>query len=361
MRFSKNSIGGTLRMGGLAAVLSLGAGLTGCDSDDNGGGDIGAADISTPAGARAQVGNFVQILGAMDAVDGLSDGVRPSSQGGVNVAATDSCPNGGSVSDTGPTTKSVASPYTQKQMSVSGITYNACKTNGSSGGGTTTAVTIDGASEGGSVDDGGYAVSYTRVGESLSNPLSFVYDIKVDQQGTKLDTRMTLGIHLRDDYREGSADEEGEFLFNIDGNYSVSGTAQGQAIPATTGDFRYYFGKDGAPFRTGHDSQGLTVEGEYGFTLSGALSAVPCAGGAVTVSTEEKLVEGSGQSPFSAGKLKLSAGGSSATVTFNNNNSVTIAVGGSSQTVQYSELLAESATCAGLGLAGLYMASGLSN
>lgn len=363
MRFSTNSIAAALRAGGLSATLAMGAGLAGCDSGNGGGGgggSLSAANISTTDGAVAQASNFAHILGALDTVSALSVDVGPASTGGVSKqavsTATDDCPNGGSASDTGPTSKNVNSPYTQKQISVHGVSYANCKYTESQQG-ITSSLTINGSSEGGSVLDGAYDVSYTRVGESQAAPLSFSYDTKFGQ----LDLDMTFGLHLRDDYKEGTADEEGKFLFNIDGSYSVSGSAGGQTIPATTGEFRYYFGTEGAPFETSKDSSGITVSGEYGSTLGGALATgLSCPGGSVQVSTKEKLVDNSsGASPFSAGTLELSAGGSKATVKFNNNNTVTVTAGSSSpQTLTYAELLATSAPCTSLSLAGLYMASG---
>lgn len=361
MNFTMDSISRMVRMGGLAATLALSVGLTGCDNDDGeggggGGGGAAAADLSTVEGAQAQVGNLAQILQAMDMVTALPGGpATASTRGGVSAkavgAAVDECESGGSVSDTGPTTKNVNSPFTAQQISVSGVRYDDCKHEVSDSG-STLSFTIDGSSEHGSVTDAANEVSYLRVGESRSNPLAFDYE--VSSQGS--DIAIELGLYLRDDYRESATDEEGEFVFNIDGDYIVN--AAGQRVKS---GFRYYMGTTDEPFVSMEDAEGLVISGKYGFTFSGQMfDAIPgCVKGGVTVATDEPLVESeSSASPFTAGKLTLSAGGDSASVTFNDDNTVTVKVGSQEETVAYSELLAGAAPCANLGLAGLYLASG---
>jgi hypothetical protein len=359
MHIPMNSISRVLRTGGLAATLALGVGLAGCDDDNDGGGGgggAGPADLSSVEGAQAQVGNLAQILQAMDLVTDLPGGssVASAKGGGVSakaVRADDDCESG-SVSDTGPTNKNVNSPYTQQQISVSGIEYEDCQYSSSEEGSTLT-FTLDGISESGSVTDGGNEVSYLKVGNSRSNPLSFDYEAA--SNGAEF--TIELGLYLRDDYREAeNGDEDGEFVFNIDGDYIVN--AAGQRVSS---GFRYYMGTTDEPFVSTQDSTGLAIDGEYGFTFSGQVfDAIPsCAEGGVKVSTDERLVESEGgASPFTAGKLTLSAGGDEASVTFNDDNTVTVEVGGESETVAYSALLAGAAPCANLGLAGLYLASG---
>src|SRR5690606_26651642 len=122
--------------------------------------------------------------------------------------------------------------------------------------------------------------------------------------------------------------EDGQFVFNIDGHYSL--TSSGPR--PDTGELRYYIGKADAPFRSSSDDEGLTIAGEYGFAHVGDFASEgDCYTGAVTVTTEQGLEHGDGQSPFSAGTLRLSAGDNSATVTFSG-NSVTITSGASIET-----------------------------
>ena len=69
---------------------------------------------------------------------------------------------------------------------------------------------------------------------------------------------------------------------------------------------------------------------------------------------------GSGISPFAAGTIEITSGGSTASIQFNSDDTVTLTPdGGAAETVDYAELLAAAGACSGIALTGLAFLGGL--
>ncbi|WP_028007018.1 hypothetical protein [Solimonas flava] len=369
--------GRPLRSAGFALTLLAGTLLGACGGDDNGNGGGGAADVGTAdlsaAGTKAQVGTFaqmIQALGALDALEAPAPAtvrVRPLAKAArVPAKSSEACPDGGTIASSGPTSKNVGSPFTNQAMSVSGSQASDCRyheTYSEDGTNVDLTLLVNGSLEGGSVEDAGQYVEYTRVGSS-SQPFSFDYRIKTSssQQGYSISADLDLGIGVdyRDDYREGASDNEDRFALAMDGDYTARASANGQS-GSNSGDFTYYIGTHDAPFTAKSDADGTVIAGQYGFRMTG-VQAQTCPSGAVDVATETPLVDSDGQiaSPFAGGKLTFASGGKTAKVTFNADGTVTVdGSDGQSETFDYAQALAAAAPCAGYGLAGLYLAAGL--
>ncbi|WP_020649801.1 hypothetical protein [Solimonas variicoloris] len=367
-----------LRAAGFAFTLFAGTLLGACgggDNHDGGGGaaDVGTADLSA-GGAKAQVGTFAQMIQALGALDALQPPAaeaaaraRPLAKAArVPAKASEACPDGGTITSSGPTSKNVGSPFTNQAMSVSGAQASDCRyheTYSEDGTDVDLTLLVNGSTEGGSVEDGGQYVEYARVGSS-AQPFRFDYRIKTDstQQGYSVSADLDLGIGVdyRDDYREGASDNEDRFALAMDGDYTARASANGQS-GSNSGDFTYYIGTHDAPFTAKSDADGTVIAGQYGFRMTG-VQAQTCPSGAVDVATETPLVDSDGQiaSPFAGGKLTFASGGKTAKVTFNADGTVTVdGSDGQSETFDYAQALAAAAPCAGYGLAGLYLAAGL--
>lgn len=370
------------RIAGFALSLMAAAALSACGGDDNGGGNggggggggsVGTADL-TVAGTKAQVGTFGTLIQALNTLDGLASSTgatvasapRPMAKAGsVRAKALNDCDDGGSIEDTGPTSKNVNSPFTSEALSVSGTLASDCKyVESSSQGGNNIdiSITLNGSTEGGSLEGGDSNVEYFRIGDD-SAPYSLDYDIKTSgsAQGTSFSSEIALGmgIRYRDDYMENSSGSEDRFVMAFDGDYDASANSGGQG-GSTSGSFTYYIGKDGAPFIATEDNTGTSISGEYGFKLSGDQGAA-CPSGGVTISTLDPLTDSeSSASPFASGRLKFSSGDKSSEVMFNNDGTVTVTGSdGQMDTFDYAQAVAAAAPCAGYGLAGLYLAAGL--
>ncbi|NGY04479.1 hypothetical protein [Solimonas terrae] len=369
---------GAVRTTAFALTLITTAALSACgnDNNDNGGGgsgsgDVGAADLSA-AGTQQQVGTFgtlVQALGALDALSNSPSGVaatgRPlAKQARIHAKAGDACPGGGTSEDSGPTSKNVGSPFTSQPLPVSTTSFHNCRyvdSQEQDGNSTDVEITLDGSAEGGALEGGDPYVEYFRIGDD-SGPYSLDYHFAQSSSGQGVnvssDVTLELGIRFRDDYKSDSSGSEDRFVLSFDGSYDASATSNGQG-GSTSGDFTYYIGKSGAPFTASDDSSGTTISGEYGFKLSGPAGA-SCPSGGVTISTLDPLTDSNGAaSPFSAGRLQFSSGGSSSQVTFNDDGTVTVqGSDGQSSTFSYAEAVASAGPCAGYALAGLYLAAG---
>lgn len=363
------------RIGALAMVVGVSAGLAGCDDDDgdgsSGGPNLGSASLNTADGAKTAVGTLGALISAIDTVDSLSDLTVPeASVAAAEAKASDACEDGGSVDDIGP--RNLSSPFSTQPVSVSGSEFKDCRfeivqgdPNNSNDNDITTSLVINGISEGGSLTDNG-DVFLARVGETLQSPLELVYNIKTDIPAQSVggqsipasstNTKLDFGIFYRTDSKSTNADYNEEFILDLSGDYTVSGRASGQNFSAK-GSFTSFVGKDGAPFTVTEDNSGVTISGEYGFGISPAPQGTSCTSASITVETTTPVVDSTtanGGSPFEAGVLKLTSGDTEATVQFNNDGTVTVTpAGGSASTFNYAEALAAATPCTGFAFAGL--------
>lgn len=365
---------------GFALSLIAAATLSACDGGNGGGGsgddfdaEVGTADLTT-AGTKAQIGTFgtlIQTLGTLDGLSnvggsGLAAAPRTLAKASrVRAKASEDCNGGGGIEETGPTSKNVGSPFTSEALSVSGTVADNCKFADSySENGTNIdyTITLDGTTEGGSLEGSSSYVEYFRIGDDNA-PYSLDYDVKTSgsAQGTSFSSEIALGtnIRYRDDYTANSSGSEDQFVLSLNGDYDASASSGGQG-GSTSGGFTYYIGKPDAPFSAKEDNTGTTISGEYGFKLSGDQGAT-CPSGGVTISTLAPLTDSNGTiSPFTSGRLKFSSGDSSSEVTFNNDGTVTVAGSdGQTETFDYAQAIAAAGPCAGYGLAGLYLAAGV--
>lgn len=362
------------RIGALAMVVGVSAGLAGCDDDDGNGGsggpNLGSASLNTPEGAKTAVGTLGALISALDTVDALSEATLPEASAAVEAKASDECDDGGTIDDIGP--RNVSSPFSTQPVAVSGSEFKDCKFEVTQGNpedpddtDIATTLVINGISEGGSLTDNGN-VFLARVGETLQSPLSLVYNIKTDIPAqsaggqsipaSSSNTKLDFGIFYRTDSKSTNADFNEEFILDLSGDYTVSGRASGQNFSAK-GSFTSFVGKDGAPFTVTEDNSGVTISGEYGFGISPAPQGATCTSASITVETTTPVVDSTtanGGSPFEAGVLRLTSGSTEATVQFNNDGTVTVTpAGGSAATFNYAEALAAAAPCTGFAFAGL--------
>jgi hypothetical protein len=362
------------RIGALAMVVGISAGLAGCDDDDgdgsSGGPNLGSASLNTPEGAKTAVGTLGALISALDTVDALSEATLPEVSAAAAAKASDECDAGGTIDDIGP--RNVSSPFSTQPVAVSGSEFKDCKFEVTQGSpqnpddtDIATTLVINGISEGGSLTDNG-DVFLARVGETLQSPLSLVYNIKTDIPAqsaggqsipaSSSNTKLDFGIFYRTDSKSTNADFNEEFILDLSGDYTVSGRASGQNFSAK-GSFTSFVGKDGAPFTVTEDNSGVTISGEYGFGISPAPQGASCTSASIKVETTTPVVDSTtanGGSPFEAGVLKLTSGSTEASVQFNNDGTVTVTpAGGSATTFNYAEALAAATPCTGFAFAGL--------
>lgn len=363
------------RIGALAMVVGVSAGLAGCDDDDGDGGSggpsLGSASLNTPEGAKTAVGTLGALISALDTVETLSDVTLPeASVAAAEAKASEACDDGGSIDDIGP--RNVSSPFSTQPVAVSGSEFKDCRFEVAVGdpenpddSEINTSIVLKGVSEGGSLSDNG-TVFLARVGETLQSPLSLIYNIETDIPAqsaggqsipaSSSNIKLDFGIFYRTDSKSTNADFNEEFILNMDGDYTVSGNASGQNF-SSKGSFKSFVGKDGAPFTVTEDNTGTTISGEYGFGISPAPQGRTCTSASITVETTTPVVDSTsanGGSPFEAGVLRLTSGSTEASVQFNNDGTVTVTpAGGSAATFNYAEALAAATPCTGFAFAGL--------
>lgn len=359
----------TARTLACSAAVLLAAMASGCsnnDDDEGGGGGgggvtLGDADLSTAEGVKTQVGTLGSLLGAISTLDSLSDVGTIDQRAKVGSA----CPDGGEFQDVAAASKNVNSPFTTQAINVSGERAVDCKfVDSSSGGGVDVDYTVvfNGLNEGGSIEDNG-SVLYARIGESDAAP--FELDYKINTSGStggqsfSSDTDLNFGISYRLDAKNSNAGDDHRVVLKLAGDYDVSASSGGQSGSAS-GDIDSFVGKSDAPFKVVSDSTGINISGAYGFGISPAPAGATCTSAEVSVETTDPLFAGgSGGSPYSAGTIKMTSGSSSATVTFNDDGTVTVTPqGGAATTIDYAEAVASAAPCVGFAFAGLYFAAG---
>lgn len=343
----------------ITAAVLVAMSLAACSDDDDDAGDAGggpvtgSADLSDPATVRAQAGSLAQLISGIDSI-GTAVGVDAQRK----TLENGEC-DSGSMSEFSETGKAVGSPFTAATFDVAGEVADNCRLNANIDGGETANdyLVIDGRTEAGQVTDGDAEVFYASVGESTSAPYSFAYHVDTEQQGNVVVLDIDYGFFVRVD--ESSNETVGEFderlQFNIDGDYSVDTTANGQNVTAT-GSFNSFLGHADAPFRLFTDASGSYIDGPFGFSITPQVPDSGCANAQSEIATTDALVEsaGSSVSPFASGTIEISSGGSAATVTFNSDDTVTLTPdGGSSETVNYTDLLASAGACSGFAFAGI--------
>lgn len=360
----------------VSAVVAASIALSACGNgggDDNGnggggggGGDtLGTVDLSNPQAVQAQVGTLGQLLSSVSALD-AGAAVPSAARSGI-AKASEACPDGGSIDDVAPASRNVNSPFTSQAITVAGARAVNCtyKFVESQGGQTLDySMVINGLTEAGNAEDAG-SVLYVQVGESETSPYRYAFDAKVSGnaggQNFSSETLLDFGVFYRLDSKADNAGSDNRIVMRLDGDYTARASSGGQS-GSSDGDFTSFVGKSGEPFTVVTASQGVTLNGRYGFGISPAPAGTTCTSAEVAVETTEALApatSGSG-SPYDAGALTLRSGSSSASVRFNNDGTVTVTPqGGAATTVSYAEALAAAAPCVGFAFAGLAFAGGL--
>ncbi|MEC9407547.1 MAG: hypothetical protein VX549_09750 [Pseudomonadota bacterium] len=344
------------------AVLLLTAGLVACTDDDNARSSdeqaLGSADLSDAATVRAQAGQLAQMIDSLNRIDGafVADSARKTFEDG-------NC-DSGSVQPYSATEQDVGSPFTTQRFDLSGETADACRLTGNLDQGDTANdyLEIDGQTAAGEVTEGAATVLYAAVGASAEQPYRLRYHLDTDQQGSNTVVDIDYGIRVRIDGSEDAdaGEEDQRLIFDLSGDYGVSGSANGQNF-SSDGTFRSYLGTEAAPFRLFTDSDGAYLDGPTGFSISPAIPQAGCANAASEIATTEPLVaSGSSASPFTSGTIEITSGGGTATISFNSDDTVTLTPdNGAAETVDYAELLAAAGACSGLALTGLAFLGGL--
>lgn len=344
------------RIGALAMVVGVSAGLAGCDDDDNGGGGgsgsvSGNADLSSAKGAQTQAGTLLLMT---QIIDGIENGQLIDAG---TAKAAENCDDGGTVEETAAANQDVKSPY-DKNVDVEGTTFTDCRSISEGEGGSLTMV-LSGVSEGGESSTDSPEVSYFRLGKgAASSTTPFTYGFKLDNGSSGLDA--TYGFFYRADAKrnaDGSGEEQLVLDMNVKFKPFTSGAPAG-SIPDIT--FKSFFGSTAAPFTTAFSSEGVTVNGSYGAEISTPHGAdTGCSNGKVTVKTVVTLVQANTAqvSPFTAGELELESGGKKAKVVFVGDKiKVTPDGGTESDLLDPATLGAAASGCAGLALSGLALA-----
>ena len=350
-----------------ALTLLLGACGSDSDGDGDGGGDtpgggsvsLGNADLSSPQAVQAQVGTLGQLLTTISTLDAVATPVSTAAARSI-AKASEACPDGGEFQDVAEASKNVGSPFTNQAMTVSGTravncTYAFRQNQGQS---IEYTVKLNGLSEAGSIDDAG-SVLYAKVGESANSPFEYEFDVKTSGsaggQNFSSETELDFDVGYRLDSKSTNSGSDSRFSLLLDGDYETSASSGGQGGSAR-GDFTSFIGTSEAPFKIVSASEGINIEGQYGFGISPVPAGANCTSASLDVQTTQPLVpdtSGNG-SPYGAGTIKLSSGSTSATVQFNNDGTVTLTPqGGSATTISYAEAVAAAAPCAGFAFAGI--------
>ena len=353
-----------------AAALTLLLGACGNDDGDDGdgGGDtpgggsvsLGNADLSSPQAVQAQVGTLGQLLTTISTLDAVATPV-PTAAARSIAKAGEACPDGGEFQDVAEASKNVGSPFTNQAMPVSGTrAVNCTYANRQSQGGQNIeySVKLNGLSEAGGIEDAG-SVLYASVGEGANAPFEYEFDVKTSGsaggQNFSSQTELDFDGGYRLDSKSTNSGSDSRFSLLLDGDYETSASSGGQGGSAS-GDFTSFIGTSEAPFKIVSASDGVRIEGRYGFGISPVPAGANCTSASLAVETTQPLVPDTGGngSPYGAGIIKLSSGSTSATVQFNNDGTVTLTPqGGSATTISYAEAVAAAAPCAGFAFAGI--------
>ena len=345
-----------------SAVVLLSASLVACSDDDSNAesetGPVGSADLSDADTVRAQAGQLAQMISSLDQVSGAL-----GAESGRKTFENGEC-DSGSVSPYTASDQAVGSPFTDQTFDLSGETADACRLTGNldNGDSANDYLEIDGRTASGDVSEGTATILHAAVGVSADQPYRLRYHLDTDQQGSNTVVDIDYGIRVRVDGSDDSetGEEDQRLIFSLGGDYSVSGSANGQNF-SSDGRFSSYLGTDDAPFRLFTDSSGHSIDGPTGFSISPAVPQAGCANATAEIATTDALVDaGSGISPFAAGTIEITSGGSTASIQFNSDDTVTLTPdGGAAETVDYAELLAAAGACSGITLTGLAFLGGL--
>lgn len=374
----KHGDGGARRwMGaGLLALAALGAGCQdqgeplvsggGNSGGGGGGGGNAAADLGSADGIKTQVGTFATLVSALGTLEALN---RPpaAARSGVPGKASEACQDGGSREDFSTPGKAVNSPFTSQTFDVNGErTLDCTLVSESSGGGSSSRfeLVLNGSAESGQVSDNG-EVLYIGVGDSPAAPYRFDYAFSSSGSGNGFsfssEIDLDFGIYYRVDSRRDNAGAESRYHLDFGGDYQAVATSNGQTGRGE-GRFESFLGSAEAPFVITSDaSQGLTLDGRYGFSISPAPQGARCTDAEVSVSTLSPLFRSttSNGSPYEAGRLEFRSGEDRATVEFNSDGTVTVTpAGGTPSTLRFAEAQSAAAPCAGFAFAGFAFAAG---
>jgi len=363
-----NTTKATLRMTALAAMVAMSGMMAGCTDDDDGGpGGSGGSGGGGGAGGSGDAVSFSGTNGPASAVSqalslssfaaqaaAVAGSIAPAAPAAAAEAkATDGpCTDGGSftnrASSTGTNSNVPFEGASSTQFSLGGADFSNCviaASSGSNGGITVDSKTlINGPITSGSAS----GLAFVSIGDSDSKTLDYIIDVKssgtAGGQSFNATSKATLSQFYRFDIKSITGGSEQQLFSVFKFKAESKGSSGGQTgSGGATGLVRY--GKSLSDrFKFVSNAEGFSMNGSYFYDLT------TCSG-EVTVATEEPLTVS--PSGLSAGRLKLTTGGQSVTVSYDN-GSVIYNEGKADQkvfTAQEAAQAASSNVCAGaLGL-----------
>lgn len=318
-------------------------GVAGCFSnDDNNSG--GPSDLSSTSKVMGQAANLISTLNTVDRIADAAQVSNAKASGGFDCDA-------GSEGQFTSNGVEVDSPYTEQSFSLSGARWENCRVELPEHNGQQVSFTINGVSVGGAVSEGEDSVQHVRVGANETSPwMTMNVELEGRQGGISYSTDFDYNISIVQNSRyDGAGNRESSMYSAFNGRYDTF---------AFDFDFGFHFGASEAePFVISNSTVGTILTGAYGMSMDD----VPgqdfddCVGETMVTTTDPLVRSGSG---FSAGILRLSNEGGSATIEFAGDSLTVTSADGTIQTYAQSELSNYSNDCAGLFMTGLSL-SGL--
>lgn len=316
-----------LRMTALAAMVAIGGMTAGCSDNDDGGPDgVGAGGggggggaggsgaavsfggASGPARAAAEALSLSSVAASAAAV---APGVVPKSAAKAAPCSTGSLTNRASSSGTNanvPFAGASGSSY-----DLGGADFTGCviaATSGNNGG-----INVDSKTliNGPITTGAATGLAFVSIGDSDAKPLDYIIDIKssgtAGGQSFNATSKVTLSQFYRFDVKSitGGAEQQLFSIFKF--KAESTGSSGGQSgSGGATGLVRY--GKSLADrFKFVSDASGFTMNGSYFYDLTS------CSGEVAVETLQPLTVSAAG---LSAGQLKLTSGGRSVTVNYEN-------------------------------------------
>lgn len=320
----------TLRMTALAAMLAVGGMSAGCSDNDDGGpggsaggggggaGGTGAAvgfgGTGGPARAAAEAVSLSTVVAAAAAVADVIPAPAPEM---VKAAKAESVCTSGSLANRSSSTGTNAGvPFTGASgtsFTLGGADFANCVIAASSG--NNGGITVDSkTSINGPITTGSApGLAFVSIGDSDSKTLDYVVDIKssgsVNGQSFNATSKAILSQFYRFDVKSITGGSEQQLFSIFKFKAESTGSSGGQSgSGSATGLVRY--GKSmNERFKFVSDESGFSMNGSYFYDLT------TCSG-EVAVETLQPLTVAPGG--LSAGQLKLTAGGKSVTVSYEN-------------------------------------------
>lgn len=328
----------------LAAMVGVLAacGGGGANGDGGSGQTVDGKDRSAVAN-QAMV--TVELLAQLD--DMSAAPVAPSASGGTVAtaqakAASDLCTGGGSASDASSTTQPGDVPFAEAQAlnySISTTSFQDCVVDedtqtfedpdgaGPATGGTITyRAVLNGTERDGSASDAGNNYGFAAFGSS-SAPLRFALQTRTVQNGQTIDMTLNLDSFLRSDARASDSRTESQTYASF--QFGVQGQTQGQS-GGVSGEIRIGAGLD-QRFQVIETAQGETLTGQYRLDLDHVCQAT------VDVATVSPIIRDGAGEP-SGGELRLTVNGTTSTVSYASDGSVSVTRDGVTQTFSAEDL-----------------------